>query len=255
MEQPLRVLILEDSAVDAEIIQRFLVKEKMQCEFGLAMNKNNFLKELEAFSPDVILSDNSLPQFSASEALKITRQQHLNIPFILVTGTVSEEYAANIIKEGADDYILKDRMSRLPAAIEAALNKKKTEREITDYKYALDQSDIVAITDQKGKILYANDNFCKISKYTVEELIGKDHRIINSGYHPSFYIKNMWTTIANGRIWRGEFCNRAKDGELYWVDTHIIPFLDHRKKPYQYLAIRADITEKKMAEEELKKNE
>jgi PAS domain S-box-containing protein len=255
MEQPLRILILEDSAVNAEIIQRFLVNEKMQCEFSLAMNKNNFLKELEVFSPDVILSDNSLPQLNASEALKITRNQHLNIPFILVTGTVSEEYAANIIKEGADDYILKDRMSRLPVAIEAALNKRRTEREIADYRYALDQSAIVAITDQKGKILYANDNFCKISKYTIEELIGKDHRIINSGYHPSFYIKNMWTTIANGRIWRGEFCNRAKDGELYWVDTHIIPFLDPREKPYQYLAIRTDITEKKMAEEELRKNE
>src|SRR5258706_282843 len=147
MTSDLKILILEDSASDAELIQRKLKKEKKNCVFQVAMNKENFLKALERFAPDVILSDNSLPQFNAVEALRLTRQRFQHIPFILVTGTVSEEYAADIIRSGADDYILKDRMARLPSAIEAALKKRRAEKEIADYKYALDQSAIVAITD------------------------------------------------------------------------------------------------------------
>lgn len=248
MNRPLKILLLEDSSIDSEIIQRLLRKEKVNCECNLVMNKEDFLKALNDFTPDVILSDNSLPQLNAADALKLTRERYPHIPFILVTGTVSEEYAANIIKLGADDYILKDRMTRLPAAIDAALRQRRASKEIADYKYALDQSAIVAITDQKGIIRYANDNFRKISKYSCEELVGQDHRIINSGHHPKSYIKELWKVIANGKIWRGEFCNKAKDGSLYWVDTTIIPLLNEKGKPYEYLSIRVDISERKKAE-------
>jgi PAS domain S-box-containing protein len=124
-------------------------------------------------------------------------------------------------------------------------------KELSDFKFAIDESCIVAITDQKGIITHANDNFCTISKYTKEELIGQDHRIISSGYHSKEFIQSIWQTIAKGKTWKGELKNKAKDGTVYWVDTTIIPFLDIKGKPYQYVATRFDITERKKAEIDL----
>lgn len=125
-------------------------------------------------------------------------------------------------------------------------------KELTDLRFALDEASIVAITDHKGKIKYVNDKFCEISQYSRAELIGEDHRLINAGYHDSSFMKKLWHTISSGKVWNGEIKNKAKDGSYYWVNTTIVPFLTNEGVPYQYLAIRNEVTQLKKVEEELK---
>lgn len=158
------------------------------------------------------------------------------IPFFNADGT-PREYVA-----------IRTDITRIKESEEALIQSLK---EVSNYKFALDASSIVAIADPKGIIKYANDNFCKISKYSRDELLGKDHRLVRSGYHSKAFIKNLWDTISAGKIWKGELKNKAKDGTFYWVDTTIVPFLDEDGKPFQYVAIRSDISDRKKTEEEL----
>ncbi|MFU2014580.1 PAS domain S-box protein [Peribacillus butanolivorans] len=130
---------------------------------------------------------------------------------------------------------------------------KKSVNKLVDFQFALDASSIVAITDQRGTIKFVNDQFCRISEFSKEELIGKNHRIINSGFHSREFFNDLWRTISSGKVWKGEIKNKTKGGTYYWVDTTIVPFLDEHNKPYQYLAIRYEVTKRKIAEEEIQK--
>ena len=125
-------------------------------------------------------------------------------------------------------------------------------RALQELRYALDQATIVAITDRKGVIVHVNDQFCAISGYSCDELLGQTHRIVRSDQHDRSFFKEMWATIGRGQVWRGEICNRAKSGDLYWVNTTIVPLTDAQGRPQRYLAIRSDITQAKRAEAALR---
>ena len=149
-----------------------------------------------------------------------------------------------------------DEIGSLACTLDDTLNKADSaRRDLEDQKFALDQHSIVAITDIQGRILYANDRFCEISKYSRKELLGQNHRILKSGRHTPEFFNVMWRTIAAGCVWQGEICNRAKDGSLYWVDSSIIPLLGDDGRPHQYIAIRTNITARKVTEAALKESE
>ncbi|HXM64121.1 MAG TPA: PAS domain S-box protein [Terriglobales bacterium] len=157
---------------------------------------------------------------------------------------------------------LEQRVEQRTAALQSEIAERKRAekasasvlRELADQKFALDQHAIVAITDVQGTITYVNEKFCTISQYSQDELIGQNHRILNSGHHSKEFFQTMYHAIANGKVWHGEIKNRAKDGSIYWVDTTIVPTMSTEGKPCQYVAIRADITERKRAEDAVKQS-
>ena len=162
---------------------------------------------------------------------------------IVVTG--SDDGQQRLLASGHD----------VTAQREAEASLDSTLKDLRAYKFALDESSILAITDRRGRITLVNERFCEVSKYSRDELLGQDHRILNSGHHPSEFFQQMWRTIASGQVWHGDIRNRAKDGTYYWVDTTIVPVLDDiTRKPREYIAVRNEITARKEAEAALEQS-
>jgi two-component system sensor histidine kinase UhpB len=260
MKGVLKILMLEDNDNDAEIIQRAVKKEKPQCIFKLVMTRESFLEALTQFEPDLILSDNTLPQFNATEALQLFNQRHLLIPFILVTGTVSEEFAASIIKLGADDYILKDRLIRLPGAIDAALQKKKTEAEIKQSeeirRLIMNSSlDAIICLNTTGTATVWNPQAEKMFGWKEEEILGKS---LLSFIIPEQQRKTLAKEF-NGYLKTGEWSMLNKVVELTGLNKNGDEFpvelaITHVQKNSSdfFCAFIRDITERKKADATLK---
>ena len=240
-----RILMLENSPSDVKYIQQLLIQENNNLEFFCAVDKKSCLEGIINFAPDIILFENCIPQFSAAEALQLLQKARVNIPFILVTGILSEAEAIDLVKQGADDYILKKSMARLPLAVEAAIKHRNTAKEAGNLKYALNQAAIISVMDQAGLITDVNEHFCNMSGFTASELIGKPHQLYNSGRYSKIYFSQLWAILREGKVWKGELHGKGNLGTEFWVDTTIVPFLDNKNQPCQYIAISKDITARK----------
>ncbi len=159
----------------------------------------------------------------------------------------------DLLPEAGDDGVVdEDDIAALSQRIgELVSAREQDQHDLGNQKFALDQHAIVSVTDRHGNIVYANDRFCTISGYSREELIGQNHRLVRSHVHPPEFFAAMWSTIAQGKVWQGEVCNRARSGQLYWVNATIVPLLGKDGLPHQYIGIRTDITDRKRMESEL----
>ena len=231
MKEYLKILMLEDSTDDAEIIQRFLLDKKFDCEFRLAIDKETYLLALDQFHPDIILADHSLPQFNSMDALAIARQRYPEIPFIIVTGTVSEEFAANIIKLGADDYILKDRLAKLSSAIITTIERRKSEKEKREVAEKLSASEmryrrlfeaakdgILILNADTGLIEDVNPFLIDMLGYSHLEFLGKQLWEIGL-FKDIVQNKSAFETLKKERYIRYENLPfQTKDGRTIWVE-------------------------------------
>jgi two-component system sensor histidine kinase UhpB len=255
----LKILILEDSDADAQIILRLLNKSNPGYEFNIVVNKKSYLEALDNYKPDVVLSDNSLPQFNATEALKILRERSTFIPFIMVTGTIPEEYVVDIIKSGADDFILKDRLARLPIAIEVALKQKITEKEkleaeeANSFKAGLLNTigQAVMATDPHGIISFWNKAAEKMYGWTSEEAINKNIADLIPTQQTKQQFNEMIRELKDGRPWSAELTMQRKDRTVFPVFINNAPIYDHEHNLSGIIGISSDITERKNAEKDI----
>lgn len=260
MDNIIKILMLEDSSDDAEMILRVLKKTELRFESVLVMNKEDFLLQLEQYKPDLILSDNSLPQFNATEALEIINQRAIPVPFILITGTVSDEFAANIIKLGADDYILKDRFERLPAAIDSALQKKRSEASMrlkeeeirfkANLLAAVGQA--IIATDLNGIVIYWNRSAEKVYGWSGSEAIGRNILDLTPTFQSIEQATKIMDQLREGNSWSGEFLAQRKDGSVFPAFVTDSPIYDKHGKLTGIIGVSNDISIRKSAEKELK---
>jgi two-component system sensor histidine kinase UhpB len=261
MEETIKILILEDSETDAALVEYLLLKEKMKCEFLVANNRESYQAALDEFQPDIILSDHSIPQFDSTEALSLARMQYPGIPFIMVTGTASEEFAVGIIQLGADDYILKDRMTRLPAAINKTLQKRKSEKEKQETEKKIIQSEThlrtifentsegFLLLDRDAVIMAFNSN---ASRYTY--LSGStDFQIGRSVYDfiedsRKEFAKEIISKVLTGENMQYERSYEYEDGRTTWIEFSATPVIE-RVQVKGICITGRNITEKKMMEQ------
>lgn len=253
MNKQIKVLLVEDSPSDAELVKREINYTGMENSFMVVENRDEYSDAIKTFNPDIILSDFSLPTFDGLNALQLKREMAPDIPFILVTGSNNEEVAVECMKAGAEDYILKDNLKRLQQAFKAALykreiiiQKKEAEEKLSILSRAVEQNPaLIMITTIDGTIEYVNPRFSETTGYSSEEVIGKNPRILKSGNQSAAFYRDLWETVLAGKEWTGEMLNRKKNHHPYWANVRISPMVNESGTITHLVAIMEDITEKR----------
>jgi PAS domain S-box-containing protein len=259
-KQNLRILIVEDSEPDAELLVRELHRYGYAVTYKRVDSAAAVREALRQPEWQLVLSDYSMPHFDGLKALEIVKASGLDLPFILVSGTLGEELAVEAMRAGAHDFLGKDRLARLGPAVERELRevvarreRRQSEDQLRQLSHAVEQAPVsIVITDTTGAIEYVNPKFTAVSGYTLEEIRGQNPRILKSGETPTEEYRRLWTAIKAGHTWQGEFHNRRKDGKLYWESVSISAIRDGAGKITHYLAAKEDITERKRSEEKIR---
>lgn len=256
MREEVRLLIVEDSPSDAEMAVRQLRNAGFEPQWRRVETAAEYLAALQD-PPDLIISDYSLPHFDGIRAMDLLRERGLDVPLLLVSGTLGEDAAVAAMSHGAADYLLKDRLVRLPIAVRRALEEKalrdrskRAENHAQLQLAALESAaNGIVITDREGIILSANSAFCTMTGYAAEEVLGKNPRFLQSGKVDRKFYENLWKTILSGQVWFGEMTNRRKDGKLYVEEMTITPIRGGDGRITHFIAIKQDLTERKQAEQ------
>lgn len=259
---PIRILHLEDSSRDAEMIQDKLEAEGLVCDIVHVDNRERFAAALADGSFDVILCDYNLPDYDGVSALKLAREKHPVTPVMLISGSLGEEEAVKCLHHGATDYLLKGRLERLPTAVKRALEdaelhrqRREAEENLRKLSRVAEQTaDHVIITNAAGTIEYVNPAFEQATGYSLAEAVGRTPRLLKSGNHPPGFYTALWKTLLEGRVFRAEFINRRKDGQIFIEDKTITPLTDAGGRITHYVSSGRDVTERKRTEEALRKS-
>lgn len=254
----LRILYLEDRPADAELTLLELKRDGLRVEADVVSNREAFVARLQAGSYDLVLGDYRLPDWTGLDAFRYLRESGSALPFILVTGTLGDELAAECIRSGITDYVLKERLTRLPIAIRRALEEQRARQErlrLEEQNRLLSSSiqavaNGVVITDPEGTILWTNAAFTWMTGWEAEDVVGKKTNLLKSGAHPPAFFREMWETITAGRVWSGDLINRRKDGSLFDENLTITPVTDNAGRVTHYVGVKKDITERKRLEAE-----
>ncbi len=260
-KEDLQILMLEDNELDAELnIQQLSYLEEYNCIINLIQTKEDYIKEIESSTPpQLILCDYNLPQYNGMEALKDLNTRGILIPFVFVTGTMQEEVAVDAIKAGAWDYVVKDRLFRLPLAVRGALGLKKEREAARKAKekifrliQSIDKTSAqIIIADENHRIEYANRKVCEITGMSLKELTGSDARLsVIYEDHPEYESK-INACFEKGEIFRGELLARNKNNERRWELVSITPIKNRHGEITNFVAVKEDITAQKKLEKDL----
>ena len=258
-----KVLIVDDAPAQSHYYQETFADKRLSLR--ILPEPLDILDTLNHFNADVIIISLNLSACSALELGQVIHQQSAlsSTPIIFLYTEADKNHHLEAMNSGGDTFINKStRPEHLVESVIARARQANPDSRVDQrvqynldrsefYHFAMDQHNIVSITDLGGRITDVNERFCAISGYSREELMGQNHRLIKSNHHPKDLYEDMWRTIKGGQVWRGEICNLSKDGREYWVNSTIVPFLNRRGEPWQYISVRTDITALRISEDRL----